>query len=282
MSGNKRPLLIIVGLVFAVAIGLFAYTYLTQPRTPASATVPRTVVVASRPIPARTQIDPTMLQTDTRPADQVEPGTFQTAFALTGDVALTDIPQGAALTAANAGRPAQLSSPVHLQKGMRAMSIPVDEVKGVSGLLEPGDRVDVYAVTQRQGNVPSDAFAIMRDLVVIAVGGSTAGIAPGPNGSPAAVEKSVTLQVTPAQAKTLALADLNTNLRLALRPPDEPMRSQQTDRLVLEQPQTMPVPVTAAGPAAPLPAVQPAPAARTPDPNAIQFILGDKVQIGSP
>jgi len=42
----------------------------------------------------------------------------------------------------------------------------------------------------------------------------------------------VTLQVTPAQANLLVMADLNSNLRLALRPPQEPARSQPVEALV--------------------------------------------------
>jgi pilus assembly protein CpaB len=255
----------------AAAIGLFAFDYLSAPRR--APTVPdRTVVVAATAIPARQGIDPSMLTTQTRPADQVQPGSFGSVDALQGDVALSDIPAGSTLTSANAGRTTQLRPLVTLREGMRAMSIPSDEIKSVSGLVQPGDRVDVYAITQRAGTGVPQAFGILRDVRVLAVGGSTFGVATG--GQNAGIAHSITLEVTPQQAKTLALADLNSVLRLALRPPNEPARSVAADAFVLAAPAP-----PAAAPMAPAAAPAPqAPAAPVHHGDGVEYILGDKVQ----
>ncbi len=88
-----------------------------------------------------------------------------------------------------------MPEPFHLSSGMRAMSIAVDEVKDVSGLIQPGDHIDVYAVTPRMGEEPSEAFAILRDIVVLGVGGSVTD-APAVQGQQPTQWRSVTLQVS--------------------------------------------------------------------------------------
>jgi Flp pilus assembly protein CpaB len=229
MNTNRRPLLIVVAVVLAAAAGLFAWDYLTQPRQAPPA--PRSVVIASRAIAAREPIDPSMITIQTIPADQVQPGSYSAATALGGDVALVAIPAGSPLTASNVGHASQLETAVHLGRGMRAMSIPVDEVKDVAGLVQPGDHVDVYAIVESRGTTPPQSLAILRNLRVLAVGTSTGAAGAPAAGAPQA--RTVTLEVTPLQAKTLSLADLNATLRLALRPPAEPTRSTQTDSFVL-------------------------------------------------
>jgi Flp pilus assembly protein CpaB len=165
------------------------------------------------------------------------------------------------------------------------MSIAVDEVKDVSGLIQPGDHVDVYAVTPRMGESASRAFAILRDVVVLGVGGEiTSSSAPG---TQAAQWRSVTLQVNADQAKVLAVADMNSTLRLALRPPGEPLRSEPVDAFTMPSTQSapaapMPAPVAvqqppAAGGAAPPAPKSDPPAARSIG-GSVQFILGDRVE----
>jgi Flp pilus assembly protein CpaB len=69
--------------------------------------------------------------------------------------------------------------------------------------------------------------------------------ATNPNPTPTPVPEPplvVTLQVTPAQANLLVMADLNSNLRLALRPPQEPARSQPVEALVFPVPEVAKAP----------------------------------------
>ena len=282
MNRNKRPLLVVIAAVLAAGAGLLAFDYLAQPKAAAVQAPPRPVVVAVVPIGARQQITAAMVRTVMRPSDTIDPGSYSSVEAASGNVAFADIPAGAALTSSNSGRAAMMPSLIHLRDGMRAMSIPVDEVKDVSGLIQPGDHVDVYAVPPRMGTETPKAFAILRNVIVLAIGGviePAAGASPAPQ-----TMRSVTLSVSPAQAKTLAVADLNATLRLALRPPGEPTRSEATDAFVMPSAGNgpiAPVPVAAPiqAPPAPAPAVPapPAPAAHQPN-DGVEYILGDRVQ----
>lgn len=287
MTRNKRPMLIIIAAILAGGAALTAFDYVTSNNHRAPAAPPRTVIVASRAINARETITGSMVQAAVRPADAVDPGAYSSVGEIEGDVALGDIPAGAALTSSNVTRAANLPSPVHLTDGMRAMSIAVDEVKDVSGLIQPGDHVDVYAITARSASDAPRAYAILRNIIVLGVGGqvAAAGATPGPG---SISWRSVTLRVSADQAKTLAVADLNSTIRLALRPPGESTRSEPVDKFSVPLQSAPSLP----GPPAPMPASMPAippgtgasaPAAprRVPATDGVQYILGDRVEGGA-
>jgi Flp pilus assembly protein CpaB len=101
-------------------------------------------------------------------------------------------------------------------------------------LLQPGDRVDVLAGVARGGDSPPKTVTIIRGALVLALNDSTesAGATPSPD---AGNLTTVTLGVTPKQADLLTLADMNTTLRLALRSPQEPVRSLEPETLVLPE-----------------------------------------------
>jgi Flp pilus assembly protein CpaB len=142
---------------------------------------------------------------------------------------------------------------------MRAVSISIDRVKGVAGLIQPGDRVDVIAVPPRVGSEVPRAAAILRGALVLAMGNAveTTSATPSPDNQNLTT---VTLALTPKQVDLLASADLNTTLRLALRPPKEPIRAYPAEQLTLGVPDRAAAPAPAYAPAPP-PAAAPAPAA---------------------
>jgi pilus assembly protein CpaB len=95
-------------------------------------------------------------------------------------------------------------------EGKRAVSLPVNAVSGVSGLLKPGDHVDVLLL-HGQGAQASAAL-LLQDVAVLAVGSQlTRGDAPAATGG------TVTLALSPGDA-ALALASLSGGeLHLTLR-----------------------------------------------------------------
>jgi Flp pilus assembly protein CpaB len=113
---------------------------------------------------------------------------------------------------------------------MRAVSVQIDKVKGISGLIEPGDRVDIIAEAPKSSNAPPPAATILRGVRVLAIGESLeyTSATPSPQEANATT---VTFEVTPKQADLLVMADLNTTLRLALRSPREPLNSEPTEAI---------------------------------------------------
>jgi pilus assembly protein CpaB len=228
---NRRNITIAVVAILAIGLGLVVYGVLTVPHK-AEPTV-RPIVTAAMNIPARAHITAPMVTTTTRPVEQVQSDALGDPAAAIGQVASIDIPQGGMLVASALAKPTPVPVGLQVPPGMRAVSIPIDQVKGVSGLLHPGDKVDVMSIPPR-GTGDPQAYTFMRDILVLAVGNDIVNPqaqavtnappgAPTPPPNPAAT---VTLSVTPEQADMLAAADLNTTVRLALRPPHERSQSQ--------------------------------------------------------
>ena len=278
---NTRRITMLVAAVLALGTGYLTLSYLTsiRPHTPVAQATLRSIVVADQEIPARTTVTAAMLRRTQRVADQVEPDAIDDDRHAVGSLALISIPAGATITASKIGRPVDVGLTPRLKPGMRAVSIAIDRVKGVSGLISPGDRVDVISIPPRNHAAPQ-AFAIMRGVEVMAMGSTldTAGASPSPD---AGSLTTITLAVTPDQANLLAMADNATQLRLALRPPNEPVRSLEPQRLVFE---TSSGAGPAAAPAAPVaapavarPALAPLRAAMARHPE-VTVIDGDTVE----
>ena len=228
---NSRRTTLIVALIVAVLAGWLTLNYLSSiQRSSAAANQPTEILVAAQEIPARIPITAEMLTKVTRPAAAVEPDALTDPAKVVGALSLITIPAGSTITLSKVGHPADVGLPVRLTPGMRAVSISIDKVKGVSGLIEPGDRVDVVAIPPKSTAVPPPASTILRGIRVLAVGPllENTSATPPPE---AQVFTTITLEVTPKQVDLLEMADLNTVLRLALRSPREPLNSAPVEAL---------------------------------------------------
>jgi pilus assembly protein CpaB len=287
---NTRRITLIIAVVLAVGTGILTLRYLSNlnAQQQQASVEMKTVVMTNVDVPARGKITADMLTVAKRQASDVEPQSLEDPKQAEGDVALISMPAGTVLTASNVGTPAAVGLTVRLKPGERAISIPIDRVKSVSGLIQPGDRVDVLATVNKGPGVPPKTFTIIRGALVLAINSTlemsaaaAAGATPEPDTSGGV--GTVTLGVSPEQADLLTVADINTTLRLALRSPEEPVRSLPEEKLVFAdlgqpaQPAAPPVNVP--------PPLQPAPApvaARpvTPLGPLVTVIDGDKVISG--
>jgi pilus assembly protein CpaB len=108
---------------------------------------------------------------------------------------------------------------VVLTPGQRAISIPVKTGGASTGLLDPGDRVDVILTQRfedRAGSMArrSVAETVVEDLRVLAIDASSAKASVGQ----ADFGRTVTLEVTPPQAQQINVASELGKLSLTLRP----------------------------------------------------------------
>jgi pilus assembly protein CpaB len=95
-------------------------------------------------------------------------------------------------------------------EGKRAITIPINAVSGVAGLIAPGDRVDIL-LTRSIGNelVTSN---ILQNVLVIATDQTA-----NTEASSARVARTATVEVNPTEASKLALAQQVGKLSLSLR-----------------------------------------------------------------
>lgn len=279
---NTRRMTLLLAILLAIGTGWLTLNYINNvKRSELGDNTPRTVLVAAVDIPARTTITTTMVKQATLPSQAVERDAIDQPSLAAGALSLITIPAGSQLTTSKVGRPQDVGLPVRLAPGKRAVSIQIDKVKGISGLLEPGDRVDIIAIPPKGGDSLPPAATILRGIRVLAIGSTleTVSATPSPDEQNSTT---VTLEVTPHQADLLASADQNTTLRLALRSPREPLNSQPTESLQfpVTQVATAPAPAPAPAAAAPAPiqAAAPAPQPQRADPHGnVMIIDGDKI-----
>lgn len=228
---NSRRTTLIVAIVLAIGTGWLTLNYLSSLQRQTNAnSAPRDVIVAAQDIPARVTITPQMLAHVERPTSAVDANALSAPQQAVGALTLITIPAGSSITSAMIGHPTDVGLPVRLKSGMRAVSVQIDKVKGVSGLIEPGDYVDVVADPPKAAAEPPPASAILRGVRVLAIGDSLEynSATPSPQ---EANSTTVTLEVTPKQADLLIMADINTTIRLALRSPKEPLNSEPVEAL---------------------------------------------------
>lgn len=213
---QRSRLLLAAGGGLALLAMLLART-LPGSNAPAARPAIRTVavVVAASDIGFGQALTPDRLKLAEVPANALPAGSFERLEQLTGGrgrAALRPIAANEIITAsALATGASRLSAAPLLAPGRRALALPVDDVTGVSGLVFPGDRVDVLMTRTPEEAMPH-AELVAQDLRVLAVG-EDMNIA---RSQPGAV-KSVTLEVSPAQAQKLTLAVAAGRLSLALR-----------------------------------------------------------------
>ncbi len=107
-----------------------------------------------------------------------------------------------------------------LGAGMRAISIGVDPVSGVAGLIWPGDHVDVL-LTQQLDKEPAGkrvlSETVLSDVRVIAIDQEIVQGAPSGTSAAGKIARTVTLEVTPEQAEKVTVAKQLGQLALAIR-----------------------------------------------------------------
>lgn len=175
----------------------------------------QTIVVAKQPLRFGTELNASMLQEVSWPADAVPAGAFTRIDDLLSKgrrvvlAAMEANEPVLALKITGPGQRATLSALV--RPGMKAVTIRVNDVEGVGGFVLPGDHVDVVLTRQLdKGQATSEV--VLQNTRVLAVDQSA-----DERAAKAAVAKSVTLEVTTVQAQKVWLATSVGSLSLLLR-----------------------------------------------------------------
>lgn len=216
MRSNK--LIVIFAMVFALIAAFMAYYTLNNAKEAALNKHYIQVVTAVRDIPANTKISPEMLEMKNFPLD-LQTGMEITEFnAAVGRISPVAISKGEYLLENRLVKPGEGTDRLSykIPDGMRAMSIKVDDVVGVSNMIKIGDRVDIVAIVPA-GSVSPDprSTLVLQNIEILAVGSiykETA--APGEN----TVAATVTVAVDPQSSLKLKMILQNTTFSLALRP----------------------------------------------------------------
>lgn len=115
-----------------------------------------------------------------------------------------------------------------VKPGIRALTIAVDEVNSISGMLQPGDRIDLLFSARlperdgARGQGAETTVPLFQGLLVLATGRQVrAGV--DERGAQRSYS-TVTVEVEPEQAQRLVVAQRTGKLTAVLRNPDDPAR----------------------------------------------------------
>jgi pilus assembly protein CpaB len=233
MSSALRLSIIMVLLLAAAALGLIAYSiYLPKPVASVAPNVPPPptigYLVAAHPLPTGTLARDEDFAVRSAPSGGAPfgaiPDTPDARAGLRGSLVRRFLDAGAAVTSEDVLRPRDrgfLASV--LAPDTRAVSIKVDAESGVSGLISPGDFVDVVLTQTSDKADPAHrtlSETFLRNVRVIAIDQDFVQGAKDNKDNNAAAGKethSVSLQLAPEQVKTIAVAKDLGKLSLAIR-----------------------------------------------------------------
>ncbi len=175
------------------------------------------VVVAARYIPPKTQITSPMYTVQEIPAKYVNDDAAVDPKEITGKLTKTAIyPQEQILRSKIVDKddpPEELAFVI--PEGERAVTVAVNEVSGIAGMIRPGDRVDVL-VTFDAGSETITSL-LLQNIKVLATDRDMDAAARG--GKQDKIYQTVTLSVSPRQAQPLVMASEQGSIRLMLRSP---------------------------------------------------------------
>ncbi|TXD38954.1 Flp pilus assembly protein CpaB [Lujinxingia vulgaris] len=233
----KKKLLIAAVIVGAfAAFLLYLYTAQIQEEKDELMANPREVIVAARDIAAGTMLTREHVNTKTVPGQflpanpllsqdleiyldmPVSESIREGSMILTSDFAVAEVARTLS------GR---------IPAGERAMTIPVDAISGVSGLLRPGDRVDIlgtFPVGTEDNLIPEAAgndsigyvtMNLLQNVTLLAVGQEVSDIPSGDARGNRGQYSTVTLSLTPSEAELLVISQTRGKLMLLLRHRDD-------------------------------------------------------------
>lgn len=215
MRSNK--LIVVVGIVFALVAAFMAYYLINSAQKAALNQQYIQVATAVQDIPANTAITVAMLEMKSFPKDLQTGKEITDVNNAVGRISPITISKGEYLLDNRLIKPGEgenrLSYKVPV--GMRAMSIPVNEVTGVSNMIKIGDRVDIVGIIAANNASPdARSLLVLQNIEVLAVGSMFK-----ETGSPEQKETAatVTVAVDPQSALKLKMTLQNTNFTLALR-----------------------------------------------------------------
>ena len=107
-----------------------------------------------------------------------------------------------------------------VEAGHRAITVPVDEINSISGMLEPGDTIDLMVTVDRKGK--KTTFPMLQSVQVMATGQRSVD---DPKSGERRQYSTVTLDTTPEQAQNVIVARDAGKLTALLRNPQDKLKT---------------------------------------------------------
>ena len=219
MGNWKTSAPIALSLIIAVAGSYFLYRWIERQRQPKEVVqvqaeaVP--VAVATANLPWGTKLKPEMIKTSPYLKESLPTGYFAGVNDLKNRVLLTPLKINDPITEHKLAPTSIETGGVAavIKSGKRAIAVKGDKVIGISGFINPGNRVDVLVTVKDPDKKEKKTKTILENIPVLATGTQ---IQENEKGEPSPVDV-YTLEVTLEEAEKLALAASEGKLQMALR-----------------------------------------------------------------
>lgn len=174
MNHNEtRTLWISVAAALFAVFLLYSYTNERSSELSKKFGARKSVVVAAKDINEMETIDESKLSLDEKPVDYIQPDALSEVDRAVGMVALAPIKAGEQIMQNKIMEPGPVTGlALQVTPTKRAVTLPIDEMRGVAKLLKPGDRIDLVAALD-VGHPPNqhrEVKTIMQDVAVLATG----------------------------------------------------------------------------------------------------------------
>ncbi len=222
MGRVKTVIPFILALVVALVATVYIYRWVqTQETAPpvqerAAKEEKHQVALAGRDMPWGTPLTPDMIRLASLPKELAPAGHFTSLADLQGRVLVRPVSQNEPITESKLAPTSVTTGGVSavVSHGKRAIAVAGDKVIGLSGFIQPGNRVDILVTVRNpQGEQEPVTKLVLSDVLVLATGTQVQG---SDGGKPAPVDV-FTVEVTPEEAERLSLAATQGRLHFALR-----------------------------------------------------------------
>ena len=222
MRRNNLTVLVVALILGGIAAVLTRNWLVNHSRLNAAQAGAGTIVVAAAPLSFGTQITTDNVKEIPWSATALPEGAFATRQEMLNGgrrMALVSIAPNEPVLRGRITAPGQraaLSS--MLDPGKRAVTVRVDDVRGVAGFIQPGDRVDVVLIRTEAESKIKEGYSdvILQYAKVLAIDQIT-----GERTEQPTIAKAVTLEVSAEEAQKILLATNVGRLTLILRQPAE-------------------------------------------------------------
>ena len=220
-SRSANLAILMVAVILGAAAAFLARSWLQSHSEPANADQVASIAVASRALAFGSPVVADDVRELAWPVKSKPQGSFANFAELAKDgrrIVISPFVRDEPIIASKVSAPngsASLSTVI--EKGKRAVTVAVDDVRGVAGFIFPGDFVDVVLTRTNNSNGPPDfAEVILQHVKVLAIDQMA-----GDRQEHPMVAKAVTVEGSPEQALKILLAANVGKLSLILRQPAE-------------------------------------------------------------
>ncbi|MFN8845870.1 MAG: Flp pilus assembly protein CpaB [Bdellovibrionales bacterium] len=173
MGNETRNLWLSIGAALFAVFLIYSYSQEKKAEYDKMFGAKKTIVRAKEDVPEMSTVYDTMLETVEVPANYVYPDTVTIPEDIIGHVAAVPLKKGQIIMKNMLFTPGpDTGISLQVAPNKRALSIPIDEVRGVSKLVRPGDRVDIVAAIDvgKGATARREVVILLEDVPILATG----------------------------------------------------------------------------------------------------------------